>query len=77
MLSYQFCKKTSGMHFNHHPRTMVFEISIFASACYSHQASFFNRQVCKCCLVYILFKSIQEHFVSSWQWNNIVDCRKL
>jgi len=38
-----FVKRSPARHFNPNPRTVVFEICIFAGTCYSHQAILFNR----------------------------------
>jgi len=53
---------------------MFFEISIFAGVCFFHQARFLAGVQMLFDLHYTVFKSMQEHFVSSHQWNN-VDCK--
>jgi len=61
-----FVKKTSAGHFNPHPRTVVFEIFIFAGACYSHQTSFFNR--CANAVGFALYLSLYKSTL--WYNNN-------
>jgi len=46
---------------------MFFEISIFAGVCFFHQARFLAGVQMLFDLHYTVFKSMQEHFVSSHQ----------